>query len=91
MNLTVAFALRGAGDTRFVSLLTFVLAWPLMVIPTYLLVQAGGNLNWAWIFATVYILAMALCFALRFRSGKWMSMRVIEAAPPFEDAALATP
>ena len=81
MNLTVSFALRGAGDTRFVSLLTFVLAWQLMVIPTYLLVQAKGNLNWAWIFATVYILAMALCFTLRFRSGKWKSMRVIEAAP----------
>ncbi|WP_435010816.1 MATE family efflux transporter [Tundrisphaera lichenicola] len=81
LNITIAFALRGAGDTRFVSILTFVLAWPLMVIPTYFLVRADGPLHWAWIFATVYILAMAVCFLLRFRSGRWKSMRVIEAAP----------
>ena len=35
VNVTFSFALRGAGDTRFVSLLTFVLAWPIMVVPTY--------------------------------------------------------
>ena len=36
VNVTFSFALRGAGDTRFVSLLTFALAWPIMVVPTYL-------------------------------------------------------
>lgn len=77
-NVTLSFALRGAGDTRFVSLLTFLLAWPIMVIPTLLLVQADGNLIWAWWFATAYILAMAVCFAWRFRTGRWKSMRVIE-------------
>jgi MATE family multidrug resistance protein len=78
INVTFSFALRGAGDTRFVSLLTFALAWPIMVVPTYLLVEAGGNILWAWAFTTAYILAMAVCFALRFRAGKWKSMRVIE-------------
>jgi len=81
VNLSISFALRGAGDTRFVSLLTFALAWPLMVIPTYFLVQAKANILWAWAFATAYILAMALCFTLRFRGGQWKTMRVIEAAP----------
>lgn len=91
VNLTFAFALRGAGDTLFVSLLTFGLAWPIMVVPTYLIVaakkSAGSNeaqfesgINWAWGFATAYIIAMAVCFYFRFRSGKWKSMRVIEAA-----------
>lgn len=81
-NVSFAFALRGAGDTRFVSLLTFTLAWPIMVIPTFFIVQAGGSLYWAWIFATAYIVAMAVCFYLRFKHGKWKSMRVIE--PPTE-------
>jgi hypothetical protein len=27
---------------------------------------------------------MAVCFVLRFRWGKWKTMRVIEAAPPAE-------
>jgi MATE family multidrug resistance protein len=80
VNVTFSFALRGAGDTRFVSLLTFALAWPIMVIPTFLVVRSGGNIYWAWGFATAYILAMAVCFTLRFRTGRWKSMRVIEAA-----------
>jgi MATE family multidrug resistance protein len=84
-NVSFAFALRGAGDTRFVTALTFTLAWPLMVIPTYLLVQAGGSLYWAWIFATAYIVAMACCFYLRFRHGKWKTMRVIEMPPTQEE------
>jgi MATE family multidrug resistance protein len=84
VNVTFAFALRGAGDTRFVSLLTFALAWPIMVVPTFVVVQLGGNLYWAWAFATAYIIAMAVCFYLRFRTGKWKRMRVIE--PALEEA-----
>jgi len=78
VSVTFSFALRGAGDTRFVTLATFCLAWPIMVLPTYLLVRAGGSVYWAWWFATAHIFAMAACFYLRFRHGKWKSMRVIE-------------
>jgi MATE family multidrug resistance protein len=78
VNLTFAFALRGAGDTRFVTLVTFCLAWPLLVIPTFLVVHNGGSVYWAWWFATAHIFAMSVCFFLRFRSGKWKAMRVIE-------------
>jgi MATE family multidrug resistance protein len=87
VNLSFAFALRGAGDTRFVSLLSFALGWPIMVVPTYLVVTFGGNVYWAWGFATAYIMAMALCFFLRFRSGKWKTMRVIEAPVDLADEA----
>jgi MATE family multidrug resistance protein len=78
MCLTFGFALRGAGDTRFVTLVTFCLAWPIMVLPTYLVVKSGGSVNWAWWFATAHIFAMATCFYLRFRGGKWKTLRVIE-------------
>lgn len=80
VNVTFSFALRGAGDTRFVTLVTFCLAWPIMVIPTYLVVRAEGSVYWAWWFATAHIFAMAGCFYLRFRAGKWKAMRVIEPA-----------
>ncbi len=79
INVTFSYALRGAGDTRFVSLLTFMLAWPIMVVPTFVVVRSGGSIYWAWGFATAYIVAMAACFFWRFRSGRWKSMRVIEA------------
>jgi MATE family multidrug resistance protein len=92
VNLTFAFALRGAGDTRFVTAVTFVLAWPIMVIPTYLVVTyreylrehaswMGEPVYWAWAFASAHIVAMSVCFWLRFRSGKWKTMRVIEPSP----------
>lgn len=87
VNVTFAFALRGAGDTWFVSLLTFTLAWPIMVLPTYLVVWSGANVLWAWAAATAHIFAMAVCFYFRFRTGKWKTMRVIEAAPMDEAAA----
>jgi MATE family multidrug resistance protein len=77
-NLTFAFALRGAGDTRFVTAVTFVLAWPIMVIPTILVWALGGSVYMAWAFASAHIIAMSVTFYLRFRTGKWKSMRVIE-------------
>lgn len=80
VNLAFAFALRGAGDTKFVTILTFCLAWPLMVIPTYAVVSNGGSVYWCWAFATLHIFAMAVCFWFRFRGGKWKTMRVIEPA-----------
>ena len=81
VTVTFAFTLRGAGDTRFVTLATFCLAWPIMVLPTYLIVQSGGSLYWAWASATAYIIAIAVCFYYRFRAGRWKAMRVIEDAP----------
>lgn len=91
VNVTLAFALRGAGDTRFVTWLTFTLAWPVMVLPTLVIVtyrdrlraavpEMGEPLYWAWGFATAFIVVMAACFAWRFRTGKWKTMRVIEPA-----------
>ena len=67
-----------AGSVICQRVLTFALAWPIMVIPTFLVVQAGGSVYWAWWFATAHIFAMAGCFYLRFRTGKWKTMRVIE-------------
>ena len=59
VNVTFAFALRGAGDTRFVSLLTFALAWPIMVIPTFAGGLAGRQRLLGWVFATAHIIGMA--------------------------------
>lgn len=80
-NLVLSFGLRGAGDTLFVSLVSLCLAWPVMVIPTYLAYQNGWGVYWAWGFATTYIALQAVCFLVRFLGGKWKSMRVIESAP----------
>jgi MATE family multidrug resistance protein len=81
LNVTYSFALRGAGDTRFVTLLTFALAWPCMILPTVLVVKVFPSPNSvyiAWGFASLYIAVMGACFWWRFNTGKWKTMRVIE-------------
>jgi MATE family multidrug resistance protein len=81
MNWVFSFALRGAGDTRYVTMVALVLAWPLMVAPTWAAWKFGWGLYWAWAFASCYVIALGFAFLLRFRAGKWKSMRVIERAP----------
>ena len=77
-NIVLSFALRGAGDTKYVALMAVGLAWPCMVIPTYFAVQFGWGVYGAWVCATVYIAVLATGFVLRFRGGRWRTMKVIE-------------
>jgi MATE family multidrug resistance protein len=81
MNIVFAFALRGAGDTRFVTILSLFLAWPVMVLPTGAAWYFGWGLYWAWGFASAYVIALGFAFLFRFQAGKWKSMRVIESKP----------
>ena len=77
MNLVFSFALKGAGDTRFVTLVALLMPWPLMVLPTWLWRDWPGAVYWAWGAASVYIILQALVFLVRFRGGKWKQMSVI--------------
>jgi MATE family multidrug resistance protein len=82
LNIVMAAAVKGAGDTWFVMFATVLLGWALMVVPTCLFcILRGYGLYWAWSFATLYVVALGLTFLLRFLGGKWKRMRVIEAAP----------
>jgi len=82
MNLVFSFALKGAGDTRFVTAVMLLLSWPMMVLPTWLAQRYSWGVLWAWAFASAYIIAVALIFLARFRGGRWKTMRVIEPATP---------
>lgn len=81
LNIIFSFALRGAGDTFFVSMVSLGLSWPMMVIPSYLTYRAGWSLDWPWIFASTYIITIGAILMMRFLYGKWKSMRVIESVP----------
>jgi MATE family multidrug resistance protein len=88
VNLIFSFGLRGAGDTLFVTCVSLLLSWPMMVIPTWAAWRYGWSFYWTWAFASFYIAAQAACFVLRFRGGKWKSMRVIEAIPAADEEPL---
>ncbi len=75
-------AIRGAGDTWFVMKAIAVAAVLAMFLPvTVLSMLYEGTLYHLWACATLYISALGLIFALRYRQGAWRSMSVIETAP----------
>jgi MATE family multidrug resistance protein len=77
MNFVFTFALKGAGDTRFVSAVVLFLPWPMMVLPTWLIRDWPGGIYWAWGIAAVYGVTQAMIFLRRFLGGKWKKMSVI--------------
>jgi MATE family multidrug resistance protein len=88
VNLVFSFALRGAGDTRFVTGVAVGISWPVMVLPSWAAWHYGWGLYWAWGFASAYIILLSAVLVVRFLQGRWKSMRVIEqpAAAPTEPA-----
>ena len=79
MNIIFCSAIKGAGDTRYVMLLTVFLSLFVFIAPVYLVVVVfEWGLMVAWVFATAYIILLGVFFYLRFLGGKWKTMRVIE-------------
>jgi len=82
LNLVFSGAIKGAGDTRFIMWTIGALSLGVMITPMYVAVeilQAGLYTTWA--LATFYICALGIAFMMRYRQGKWKSMRVIEFQP----------
>lgn len=75
--LNFSFALKGAGDTRFVSLVALIVPWPLMVLPAYLVREWNDAIFWAWRFLILYSLTTTSILFWRFRQGKWKSIKMI--------------
>lgn len=78
MNLVFSFALKGAGDTRFVTLVALTLPWPIMILPTWFFKDGSTGVYWAWVFASIYIIIQSYVFLKRFKGGAWKSMSVIQ-------------
>jgi MATE family multidrug resistance protein len=79
MNIIFCSAIKGAGDTRYVMLITVILSVFVFVLPVYLAVVVFElGLMVAWVFATAYITLLGFIFYFRFLGGKWKTMRVIE-------------
>jgi multidrug resistance protein, MATE family len=76
-NMVFSFALKGAGDTRFVTFVALLVPWPLMVLPTWFMKDWDGAIFWAWGAASLFIIVQALVFWRRFVGGRWKAMSVI--------------
>jgi MATE family multidrug resistance protein len=81
MNLVFSGALKGAGDTSFIMWAIAVVSIGVMVVPVYLAVEVfGAGLYTAWALATAYICALGVVLMIRYKQGKWKTMRVIESS-----------
>jgi multidrug resistance protein, MATE family len=83
IQVILAGALRGAGDTWFV-LIAVVTASVLTVVAGSLLqpwIERSGfitPLNYWWVVMCAWVWALAIALSIRYRQGKWRRMRMIE-------------
>jgi multidrug resistance protein, MATE family len=86
MAIIFGSAVRGAGDTRFSLVYSCVTGWLVMVLPTFAIWRwYGGSLIASWSACTAYIFVLGIGLMIRFHTGKWKSMQVIEPDVTTED------
>jgi MATE family multidrug resistance protein len=83
--------LKGAGDTKFVMMMSVSLHWVLLVIPAWCVLKLGMGIYSLWMCLTSFIFILSVAFWMRFVSGKWETMRVIEKSPPPTPMEIPTP
>lgn len=76
---TLAECLRAAGDTLYPLVVRLVIAWVVFVPGAWFTVRhfGGGDIG-AMLWLVTYIGLLALVLFVRFRSGKWRTMQLIE-------------
>jgi len=78
-NIIFSSAIKGAGDTRFVMWMILCMSVGILILPSFVAItwlSAGVYVCWA--IASLYVVSLGVAFFLRYRQGKWESMRVID-------------
>lgn len=87
INLVLAGALKGAGDTRFVMWYSTLMAWGLFVPGEWFVIYVrGGSILEAWAFLAFTIMIISSGFYWRFKSGRWKRIELLERQTPLPPA-----
>jgi MATE family multidrug resistance protein len=78
LNVVFASAIRGAGDMRFILLITLATSPPPLVAAWWGIARQGWGLLWCWLVITAWVCSLGLIYLARFLQGRWKQMRVIE-------------
>ena len=78
ISICVSNALRGAGDTRYNMFVMTGVGIFLFAVPCVIVYKLGCPWWSLWIALESEILLLCILFVLRYFSGKWTKMRVIE-------------
>ena len=77
-NVVFSGALRGAGDTRWVMMVSGLLHWT-MACGAYVFIKVLVlPPEVVWLFFILFVFSMCFAMFLRHRRGKWMSIRLVE-------------
>ncbi len=75
-------ALRGAGDTFWTMVISVSGHWALALGAIVLIRVVGVGPRPAWVAFVFLVIGLCLAFYLRYRSGRWRTMHVVEPPPP---------
>lgn len=80
LGIAMTGALRGAGDTVVPGVLTAVYAWTVLLGGGWLIVTYREDLGsmGPWAAAAAYIIVLGVTLALRWRSGAWRKIRIVD-------------
>jgi MATE family multidrug resistance protein len=84
-------ALRGAGDTVWPGVITAIYSWVFIIGGGYAFIHFAPHLEslGPWIASAIYVILYGMTMWLRFHSGKWRSIKLLdEAAVSSDEAAL---
>jgi MATE family multidrug resistance protein len=85
-NFILSGALKGAGDTHFVMYFHTSLAWGFFALGELVLVLGfGAGPIAAWLWCMLYITIIGVGLYLRFRSGRWKKIDILERRTPVEE------
>jgi MATE family multidrug resistance protein len=78
--MTLSGALRGAGDTAWLGVVTVALAWTLIVGGGLAMVTFVPSLSslGPWVAAAAYIICLGTVTGLRYHGGKWKSIKLVD-------------
>jgi len=94
LGINYVFALRGAGDTKWPSILVIFHCWVTFILGGYLVMHffPGMGIHGPWMMCTLYITLIGLSLAVRWRRGAWKKISLFkDAAPAGGFAALEPP
>jgi len=81
-NVVFSGALRGAGDTKWVMIISGALHW-VMAIGAFIFIRILVLPPVAvWLFFIGFIISLGVSMFFRHRSGAWQKMRIVEGPPP---------
>ncbi|MBX3433560.1 MAG: MATE family efflux transporter [Pirellulales bacterium] len=78
VQLVYVCTLKGAGDTRYIMLVSLAMAALLASSAWLAVTRLGVGIYGCWTLIIAWLLALAVLYFLRYRAGHWRSMRVIE-------------